>query len=105
MSDAEEVKLTELAPIILTGPDTLGLPLDELSPAAEAALRSSDLVMGKGQANYYALSEIVNSTGAWEGPLGHVYSLLCTKCRPVAASLGCPDRSRINVAVRLGEGE
>ena len=98
------MKLTELVPVILTGPDTLGLPLDEMSPGVEAALRSSDLVIGKGQANYYALSEIASSTGAWEGLTGRVFSLLCTKCQPAAASLGRPDRSRINVAVRLGEG-
>jgi uncharacterized protein with ATP-grasp and redox domains len=105
MSDAQQVKLPELVPIILTGPDTLGLPLDEMSPAAEAALGASDLVIGKGQANYYALSEIVSSTGAWEDLSVHIYSLLCTKCQPAAASLGWPDRSRINVAVRLGGGE
>jgi uncharacterized protein with ATP-grasp and redox domains len=64
LADAQAVGLTELVPVILTGPDTLGLPLDEMV---------------------------------------QVFCLLRTKCQPAAASLGWPDRSRINVAVWLGK--
>jgi uncharacterized protein with ATP-grasp and redox domains len=103
LSDAQAVGLTELVPVILTGPDTLGLPLDEMSFQVEAALQASRLVIGKGQANYYALSEIVRRDTPHADPPCHVFCLLRTKCQPIAASLGWPDRSRINVAVWLDE--
>jgi len=103
LADAQVVDLTELVPVILTGPDTLGLPLDEMSFQVETALQASDLVISKGQANYYALSEIVGGGTPHSDLPGHVFCLLCTKCQPAAASLGWPDRSRINVAVWLGK--
>ena len=98
LADAQAVGLTELVPVILTGPDTLGLPDragGEMSAPMEAALQAAELIISKGQANYYALSEIYADLG------GYVFCLLRTKCQPVAASLGYPDQSRINVAVRL----
>jgi uncharacterized protein with ATP-grasp and redox domains len=103
LADAQAVGLTELVPVILTGPDTLGLPLDEMSAQVEVALQTSELVISKGQANYYALSEIADPKGPCGGLPGHVFCLLRTKCQPVAASLGWPGQSRINVAVRLGK--
>jgi len=95
LADAQAVGLTELVPLILTGPDTLGLPLDEMSAQMEAALQAAELIISKGQANYYALSEIYRDLP------GHVFCLLRTKCQPTAASLGHPDQTRINVAVWL----
>ncbi len=97
LTDAQAVGLTELVPIILTGPDTLGLPLDEMSAPMEAALQAAELVISKGQANYYALSELYA-----ELP-GQVFCLLCTKCQPAATSLGCPGQSRISVVVGLNK--
>ena len=97
MADAQAVGLTGIVPLILTGPDTLGLPLDEMSARMEAALQAAELVISKGQANYYALSEIHANLP------GQVFCLLRTKCQPAAASLGCPDQRRINVAVLLSQ--
>lgn len=101
LADAQRVGLAETVPVILTGPDTLGLPMpEEMSAQMEAALQSADLVVSKGQANYYALSEAVEND-LYAGLPGHVFCLLRTKCQPVAADLGFPDRSRINVIVKL----
>lgn len=95
LADAQAVGLTELVPLVLTGPDTLGLPLDEMSAQMEADLQAAELIISKGQANYYALSEIYRDLP------GNVFCLLRTKCQSAAASLGHPDRKRINVAVWL----
>ena len=119
LADAQATGLTQLAPIILTGPDTLGLPLPasawsarrlgalgitqgtlswqrgEMSEEIEAALQDADLIIAKGQANYYALSEIHTDLP------GQAFCLLRTKCQPVAATLGCPDQSKVGVVVQL----
>jgi len=97
MADAVGVGLTQTAPVILTGPDTLGLPLDEMSTAVEDAVQAAQLVISKGQANYYALSEIHARLPS------QVFCLLRTKCQPAAASLGYPNRRRISVAVLLAQ--
>jgi uncharacterized protein with ATP-grasp and redox domains len=92
--DAHAVGMHILAPIIQTGPDTLGLPLDEMSPEVLAELRSADLIISKGQANYYACSELASGLQA------DVLCLLRTKCLVAASSLGLT-RPRENVAVQL----
>ena len=92
--DAHAVGMDTLAPIIQTGPDTLGLPLDEMSPEMLAALHSTDLIISKGQANFYACSELARGLRA------DVFCLLRTKCSVAACSLGLP-RPRENVAVLL----
>jgi uncharacterized protein with ATP-grasp and redox domains len=94
LQDARDVGMHALAPLILTGPDTLGLPLDEMSPALQEELRRADVVLSKGQANYYACSELVH-----EVP-GDVFCLLRTKCSVAASSLGLK-HPRVSVAVQL----
>ncbi len=94
LADAQATGLDELAPIILTGPDTLGLPLDEMSSELEAALRTADYVVSKGQANYYACSELAPQLKA------DVFCLLRTKCMVAAASLGLT-QPRANIAALL----
>ena len=94
MEDATAVGMCELAPIILTGPDTLGLPLDEMSPDLQTKLDQADLVVSKGQANYYACSELVRRVDAG------FMCILCTKCAIAAESLGLKN-PRANVAVLL----
>lgn len=93
-ADAHAVGMDALAPIILSGPDTLGVPLDEMSPALRAELQRAEMVISKGQANYYACSELVRDYPA------AFFCLLRTKCSVAAHSLGltCP---RANVAVGL----
>jgi uncharacterized protein with ATP-grasp and redox domains len=92
--DALDVGMDGLAPLILTGPDTLGLPLDEMSPELRRELRRAELVLSKGQANYYACSELAPDLPA------AIFSLLRTKCSVAAQSLGL-DRARANVAALL----
>ena len=93
-ADAHAVGMDALAPLILSGPDTLGVPLDEMSSALRAELQRAEMVISKGQANYYACSELVRDYPA------AFFSLLRTKCSVAAHSLGltCP---RANVAVEL----
>ncbi len=94
-ADARTVGLDRLAPLILTGPDTLGMPLgDEMSPDLQAALGRAGLVIAKGQANFYALSEL-----ARELPM-HCVCLLRTKCALAASALGL-SVPRANVAAIL----
>jgi len=92
--DAHAVGMDKLAPIIQTGPDTLGLPLDEMSPQVLSALHAADLIVSKGQANYYACSELA------DGLRADVFCLVRTKCLVAASSLGLT-RPWQNVAVLL----
>jgi uncharacterized protein with ATP-grasp and redox domains len=99
LADAQTVGLTDIVPVILTGPDTLGLPVwGETSAEISEALRRADLVLSKGQANYYALSEV------YKDLRGKVFCLLRTKCQPVAAEFGCPEDDRISAVARLDWG-
>jgi len=98
LSDAQYVGMDKLVPVILTGPDTLGLPLDEVSPDLHSELHRADLVVSKGQANYYACSELVRRLRV------SFFGLLCTKCLVAAHDLGL-DQARVNVAVWLGKGD
>jgi uncharacterized protein with ATP-grasp and redox domains len=93
-ADAHATGLDELAPIIVTGPDTLGLPLDEMSSEVRGALETADWVVSKGQANYYACSQLAPQLKA------DIFCLLRTKCTVAAASLGLKS-PRANVAVLL----
>ena len=78
--DAHDVGMDTLAPVVLTGADTLGLPLDEMSPTVRDELRQADLVLSKGQANFETLDE----TGR------EVFHILRAKCDHTAAYLGVP---------------
>jgi damage-control phosphatase, subfamily I len=75
--------------LILAGPDTLGISFKEMSPELRAALQDADLVISKGQANYYVFSAYRD-----QAP-GKVFGLFTIKCEPVAAVWGVPSRSMI----------
>jgi damage-control phosphatase, subfamily I len=77
--------------IILACGDTLGVQMDEATPEFLAALETADLIIAKGQANFYLFHEMAGELRP------RVLSLLTTKCRPVAGLLGKKQR-RINVA-------
>jgi uncharacterized protein with ATP-grasp and redox domains len=96
LSDAHAVGMDRLARVILTGPDTLGLPLDEMSDDLRVELDRAGLVISKGQANYYACSELVQNVQA------PIVCLLRTKCTVATASLGLK-HPRVNVAVLLNQ--
>jgi len=68
--------------IILAGPDTLGISWEEASSELRADLQRAELIIAKGQANYYVLSEHRK-----EIP-GRVFCLFTTKCEPVSRNFG-----------------
>ncbi|MBC7233767.1 MAG: DUF89 family protein [Chloroflexi bacterium] len=92
--DAQSVGMDKLAPLILTGPDTLGLPLDEMSTDLRRELERAQVIISKGQANYYACSELARDYG------GVFFCLLRTKCPVAAQNMGL-DQARANVALQL----
>ena len=94
LEDGETVNLQEAASkIILAGPDTLGISLDEMSDQLRQEFQSAELVIAKGQANYYALTEYRS-----EVP-GEIACLFRTKCEIVTNELG--KTGKINVAILL----
>lgn len=94
MEDGETVSLQEAASeIILAGPDTLGISLDEMSDQLKQELQTADLVIAKGQANYYALTEYRSKVP------GKIAFLFRTKCEIVSNDLG--ETGKINIAVLL----
>jgi uncharacterized protein with ATP-grasp and redox domains len=94
IKDGETVGLQEAASkIILAGPDTLGISLHEMSDQLKRELQTADLVIAKGQANYYALTEYRS-----EVP-GKIACLFRTKCEIVSNELG--ETGKINVAILL----
>ncbi len=94
MEDGETVGLQETASkIILAGPDTLGISLDEMSDQLKRELQTADLIIAKGQANYYALTEYSSKVP------GEVACLFRTKCEIVSNDLG--ETGKINLAILL----
>jgi len=94
IKDGETVGLQEVASkIILAGPDTLGISLHEMSNQLKRELQTADLVIAKGQANYYALTEYRPKMS------GEVACLFRTKCEIVSNELG--ETGKINVAILL----
>ena len=94
IEDGETVGLQEAASkIILAGPDTLGISLNEMSDQLKRELQTADLVIAKGQANYYALTEYSSKVP------GKIACLFRTKCEIVSNELG--ETGKINVAILL----
>jgi len=94
MEDGETVSLQEAASkIILAGPDTLGISLNEISGQLKRELQTVDLVIAKGQANYYALTEYKPKVS------GEIACLFRTKCEIVSNDLG--KTGKINIAILL----
>ena len=94
IEDGETVGLQEAASkIILAGPDTLGISLHEMSDQLKRELQPADLVIAKGQANYYALTEYKPKVP------GEIACLFRTKCELVTNELG--ETGKINVAILL----
>ena len=75
--------------LILAGPDTLGVSFAEMSPELQELLATADLVITKGQANYYVFSAYR------ERVPGKVFGLFTIKCEPVASVWNVPSRSMI----------
>lgn len=67
--------------IISAGPDTLGISWEEMSGELRKALKDADLIISKGQANFYVLSEHLNE-------IPPVIFLLTTKCNYASEFFG-----------------
>lgn len=94
LKDGETVGLQGAASeIILAGPDTLGISLDEMSDQLKRELQTADLIIAKGQANYYALTEYRSKVP------GEIACLFRTKCELVSNELG--ETGKINIATLL----
>jgi len=95
IADAEQVNLREAsASVILAGPDTLGISFEEMSGELRAELSRTDLVIAKGQANYYVLSEHKDGVNC------PIVCLFRTKCQLVSGMFNHAADS-INVAAIL----
>jgi uncharacterized protein with ATP-grasp and redox domains len=82
MSDVEELGLArEVDGVLDTGSFAVGVDFECIPPALRRSLRSCDLIISKGMANFEAFS-----TTRWR-PIAH---LMRTKCSPVAAATGSP---------------
>jgi len=94
IEDGETVGLQEVASkIILAGPDTLGISLNEMSDQLKQEFQTANLVIAKGQANYYALTEYKSKVPV------QIVCLFRTKCEIVSNELG--ETGKINVAILL----
>ena len=94
IEDGKTVGLNEVASkIILAGPDTLGISLHEMSSELKEAFQTADLIIAKGQANYYAVTEYSSKVP------GRIACLFRTKCEIVSNELG--ETGKINVAVLI----
>lgn len=83
MDDARQVKLHEAASsVILAGPDTLGISFEEMSEELKTELSQADLVISKGQANYYVFSEHKDEVNC------PIVCLFRTKCQIVSEIFG-----------------
>lgn len=83
--DAERAGLPEVATVIDTGNDVLGLPLSACSEELREAYRASDLVLAKGQAAFETLQ---GKQSQIDGESRDVYFLLRAKCALIARYLG-----------------
>jgi hypothetical protein len=97
LMDAKAVRLNEVVDdIILSGPDTLGVSFKEMTDECKNALRNADVIIAKGQANFYVLSEF-----GMQFPNAVLISLFVTKCRHVAGLFG--QKEKVNIAAVLKE--
>ncbi|MEK7469777.1 MAG: ARMT1-like domain-containing protein [Planctomycetota bacterium] len=94
VADGDTCGIPEVADrVIVAGPDTLGISWTEMSRDLREAIASADVVIGKGQANYYVLTEHKS-----EIP-GRVVSLLRTKCDYVSGEFGL--KGKVSIATIL----
>jgi uncharacterized protein with ATP-grasp and redox domains len=94
MDDARQIRLHEAATsVILAGPDTLGISFEEMSEKLEEELRRADLIIAKGQANYYVFSEHKDEVNC------PIVCLFRTKCQTVSGVFHAAEN--INIATIL----
>jgi uncharacterized protein with ATP-grasp and redox domains len=89
MEDALQVGLDEVAEVILTGSDSIGLNMDECSEDFMKRLREADIIIAKGQGYYESITEIEHIL---QKPITY---MLRAKCLVVANSLNVRQGSNI----------
>jgi uncharacterized protein with ATP-grasp and redox domains len=82
LEDGRAVGLGEVSNVIASGPDTLGICFAEMTPEMHSAIASADLILSKGQANFYVFDDRPAEVRA------PVLCLLRTKCMVVSRHLG-----------------
>ncbi len=99
-ADAEYLGLHQQADsVILAGPDTLGISFREASQDLLREFRQADVILAKGQANYYVLSE---HTGSLRAP---IFCLFTVKCDVVGRAIGLHRRDTIAAFLPLTAAE
>lgn len=94
LEDAQAVGLEEVAErIIIAGPDTLGISFEEMSGEMLQEIYSTQLIIAKGQANFYSFSEYHARIPS------PIVCLFRTKCDFVAHLFG--KNGAINIACLL----
>jgi uncharacterized protein with ATP-grasp and redox domains len=94
LDDFRQVGLDEAASEIFeAGPDTLGISLEEASPRLLEEIRRADLVLTKGQANFYVAYGNREDLGA------AVACLLTTKCDVISEKFGTTKRLALATVV------
>jgi len=92
MEDGRTVGLDRVVDrLIQAGPDTLGISWEEASPELREALRAARLIIAKGQANYYVLSEHRAELDA------EIFCLFTIKCQPVADAIGVQPKQAVGI--------
>jgi damage-control phosphatase, subfamily I len=96
MADAEKVDMKSIAArVILAGPDTLGISFSEMSADLSEALAEADLVIAKGQANYYVLSEFGSRY-----PRATIACLLTAKCGLIWQNFNCTGKASVAAVIK-----
>ena len=86
MKEAIDAGLDEIAQIITVGSDSGGIVSEQFSDEFKKVFDESEFIISKGMANYEGITEM-DLTGK------DVFSLLCTKCRPISKDLSVDIRS------------
>jgi len=92
MEDALEAGIDELADIITTGTDSVGVVYSEISDEFRKTLEEAELVIAKGMGNYEGLTEMPEVSRK-------TFCLLNAKCHAIARDMGVERGD--NVAVKI----
>ena len=90
MADAEEVGLTDLAPVIETGTAVVGVDWDNASDEFRRAFTEADIILSKGQANFETLEDRDEN----------IFFLFKTKCPVVAKAIGVKEDATVFMSNR-----
>ncbi|MEM2273141.1 MAG: ARMT1-like domain-containing protein [Candidatus Bathyarchaeia archaeon] len=89
MEDALEVGLHEVAEVIVTGNDYIGLNLEESSEDFRREIKEANIIIAKGQGYYESITEVERILNR---PIAY---MLKAKCPVIAKSLSVPQGSNI----------